>query len=131
MMRLNNKGYMLVEIIMASVLAFGIAYFLLELTINLKNKNDDLLVETLVETDKGIITNMIMSDIYGGNGNFSCSDIVLSGNKFEYKGKKMFLNEYTKFGSLDCSNNDASIDIKIPLDVTILGEDYIEIKYKK
>ena len=35
----NNKGYMLVEIILASVIAFGITYFIVDLTIKLKNKN--------------------------------------------------------------------------------------------
>ena len=31
--RLNNKGYMLVEIIFASVLAMVVAYFIIDLTI--------------------------------------------------------------------------------------------------
>ena len=38
---------MLVEIILASAIAMGIAYFITDLTIKLKNKNDDLLVKTL------------------------------------------------------------------------------------
>ena len=58
--RLNNKGYMLVEIILASAIAMGIAYFITDLTIKLKNKNDDLLVKTLVSTDQAIIYNTIM-----------------------------------------------------------------------
>ena len=48
MKKLNNKGYMLVEIILASVIAFGVAYFILDLVIKLKNKNDDLFVDTPV-----------------------------------------------------------------------------------
>ena len=35
----------------------------MDMTINLKNKNDDLLVETLTTTDQAIITNMIMEKI--------------------------------------------------------------------
>ena len=68
--KLNNKGYMLVEIILASVIAFGVAYFLLDLVIKLKNKNDDLFVDTLARTDQAIITNTIMRDIYNKNTQF-------------------------------------------------------------
>ena len=50
-MKLNRKGYMLVEIILASAIAFGVGYFILQMVINLKNKNDDLLVETLSAID--------------------------------------------------------------------------------
>ena len=53
--KLDNKGYMLVEIVLASALAVGFAYFLLDLTIKLKNKNDDLFVSTVVLTDQAII----------------------------------------------------------------------------
>ena len=35
---MNNKGYMIVEIIVASVLAMTIAYFLFDLVIKLKEK---------------------------------------------------------------------------------------------
>ena len=51
-LKLNNKGYMLVEIILASALAFGLTFFIIDLTIKLKNKNDDLVVETLISTDR-------------------------------------------------------------------------------
>ena len=40
-MKLNNKGYMLVEIIVASVIALVMAYFLIDITIRLVNKNND------------------------------------------------------------------------------------------
>ena len=60
MRKLNNKGYMLVEIILAFVISFAILYFMMDLVIKLKNKNDDLLVETVVKTDSSIITNKLM-----------------------------------------------------------------------
>ena len=63
MKKLNNKGYLLVEIIVASVLAMTIAYFLIELTLNLKAKNDDVFVDTILVTDKVLMTNQIMNDI--------------------------------------------------------------------
>ena len=63
MNRLNNKGYLLVEIILASALAIGMGYFITQITIKTKNKNDDLLVTSLVSTDQGIIYNGIMKEI--------------------------------------------------------------------
>ena len=36
MKKLNNKGYMLVEIILAFVIAMGVVYFMFELIIKLK-----------------------------------------------------------------------------------------------
>ena len=37
MKKLNNKGYLTVEVVLASVIAFGLAYFLLNLTIKVKD----------------------------------------------------------------------------------------------
>ena len=97
MKKLNNKGYMLVEIILASVIAFGVAYFILDLVIKLKNKNDDLFVDTLARTDQAIITNTIMRDIYNKNTQFSCNNIPKSvdDNKFKYKDTIIEVNKYT------------------------------------
>lgn len=67
MKKLNNKGYMLIEIILAVGLAMSVGYFLIELTLKVKNTNDDLLVESLVKTDQGIIYNMIMKDVYNNS----------------------------------------------------------------
>ena len=49
MKKLNNKGYLTVEVVLASVIAFGLAYFLLNLTIKVKDKNDDMLVKRNVQ----------------------------------------------------------------------------------
>ena len=62
-MKLNNKGYLMVEIIVASVIAMGLAYFILELVIDLKNRNEDYYVNTLLETDKALMTRDVMNDI--------------------------------------------------------------------
>ena len=86
----NNKGYMLVEIILASVLAMVVAYFIIDLTIKLKNKNDDLLVKTLVATDQAIMYNTIMDDVYNSGDTVSCDyidsklDIDTDKNVFKY-----------------------------------------------
>ena len=136
MKKLNNKGYMLIELILASALAFGIAYFLISLTMQLKNKNDDMLVETLTMTDQAIITNIIMKDLYANNGvDFNCDDIIVENEKtFKYKDKINTINEYAKIGTIqNCNNDDSMISFTIPLSVTQLSDkDFnIYIRYKK
>lgn len=63
MKRLNNKGYMLVEIIVASVIAFSVAYYLINLTYKFKNKNEDVYYSTVMLSDKVNITKNIMNDL--------------------------------------------------------------------
>ena len=62
-MKLNNKGYMLVEVIVASAIALVMAYFLVDITITLTNKNNDYYVESTLITDKNLITKEIMDDV--------------------------------------------------------------------
>ena len=62
-MKLNNKGYMLVEVIVASAIALVMAYFLIDITITLTNKNNDYYVESTLITDKNLITKEIMDDV--------------------------------------------------------------------
>lgn len=75
MRRLNNKGYMLVEIIVASVIAFGVAYYLLNLTYNFKDKLEDIYNEEEMIAAKVNITKNIMSDIESAQSIeiFACS----------------------------------------------------------
>lgn len=63
MKKLNNKGYMLVEIILASVIAFSVAYYLINLTFKFKDQNMDLYNLTAIETAKINITKNIMNDL--------------------------------------------------------------------
>ena len=63
--KLNNKGYMLVEIIIASVLAFSVTYYLLNLTYEFKDKNEDVYFSTAILSDKINITKNIMNDLEG------------------------------------------------------------------
>lgn len=125
MKKLNNKGYMLVEIILASVIAFGVAYFILDLVIKLKNKNDDLFVDTLARTDQAIITNTIMRDIYNKNTQFSCENILdnilVDGNKFKYNDTIIIeVNKYTTIGTIDCKDT----LLNIPLTVNTTQKSY-------
>lgn len=61
--KLNNKGYMLVEVVVASCIAFVMVYFLMDITINLVNKNNDYYEESVLVSDKNIITKTIMDDL--------------------------------------------------------------------
>lgn len=63
MKKLNNKGYMLIEIIIASVITFTIAFSLINLIIKFKDRNEDVYSETALLNDKINITKNIMNDL--------------------------------------------------------------------
>ena len=128
--KLNNKGYMLVEIILAFVLAVGVAYFMTDLTIKLKNKNDDLMVRTLVATDQAIIYNTLMKSLYKDAENFNCSNIVISPERFEYKNFTNIMNEYSTVGSMECKVEGSIIEINIPISVKQLPDENFDVKIK-
>ncbi len=129
---LNNKGYMLVEIILASVIAMGVAYFITELTIKLKNKNDDLLVKTLVYTDQAIMYNTIMKDLYYTSDVINCnyidSKMNISGQTFTYDGFTNVLTEYASLGDYTCTNIGVNqISLVIPVSVLQLPDEKFDV----
>ena len=118
--KLNNKGYMLIEIILASALAFGLAYFILDLTIKLKNKNDDLLVSTQINTDTTIVANKLMNFIKEESTKFDCNDIKIENNTISYSGK--LITQLNQYGIIEktediCYSNDNYVKINIPISV--------------
>lgn len=137
-MRINRRGYMLVEIILATAIAFGIAYFMLNMTIKLKNKNDDLLVETLTATDQAIIANSIMNSLKGSNCGTVANSLKVEGKKVSIDGKLIdVVNEYvTTVGPVNCSKTDNSneggnievIHINIPIEVKQVKDRNFNIK---
>lgn len=66
-MKLNRKGYMLVEIVVASALAMSISYFLLSLTYRFKNTSQDLDFTYYLMNDKIAILKNIMNDLEEGS----------------------------------------------------------------
>ena len=80
-MKLNRKGYLTVEVILASVAAIGIAFFLMEITIKLVNITDDTYVDTDLLTDKALIIENIKENLEkdtkdasgGGIDSMSCT----------------------------------------------------------
>ena len=134
MKHLNNKGYMLVEIILASVLSMVVAYFVIDLTIKLKNKNDDLLVKTLVATDQAIIYNTIMRDLYDSSGNVDCSyiddmlDIEQVNNLFKYGSFTNVVSEYASIGNYTCNvDSNSLLNLTIPISVAQLSDDVFDV----
>ena len=121
MLKLNNKGYMLIEIILASVVAFGVAFFIVNLTIKLKNKNDDMLVETQVMTDQAIISNGLMRKIIEEGSSFNCSGIAIEGRTVKYNSTEV-IDVVSQFASIsgpmdiDCDDTKKSfrIEIRVP-----------------
>lgn len=133
----NNKGYMLIEVILASVMAIGVAAFLAGITIKLKNKNDDLLVKSLVSTDQGIIYNTIMEDVYDNDLSASqvCTKLsVYYDNegckcyKVEYDNVVTAVSEYAKVGTLKCDEGKKLI--VIPIGVEQLPDENFDIVIK-
>lgn len=62
-MKLNRKGYLTVEIILASAVAFAIAFFFMEITVKLVSKTDDVYHETVITYDDAIMINNIKDKI--------------------------------------------------------------------
>lgn len=126
MKRLNNRGYVLIEIILASAIAFGIAYFILDLTIKLKNKNDDLVVRTLTQTDRGIITNRFMS--YMVDDNFSCDNVKIVDNTIKYNDEVIdIVNKYAKLENYNCSITSNRVNLKFFIKVMQLEEENFNV----
>ena len=129
-MKLNKKGYMLVEIILASGLAFGLAFFIIDLVIRLKNKNDDLLVESLITTDKTIITNKLMSYAKLETKNFDCNKLTITGNTVKYKDEVIdIITDYANVGELSCSTVGGKVSITIPVSVSQMPDKDYDITF--
>ena len=132
-MNRNNKGYMLIEIIMAAAIGIGIAIFVVSLIIKIKNKNDDAVVDSLTTTDTTIVTNKLMEYAIAEKENFDCSKLTLTGKTLKYDEEIInVFNDYINLSDMRCSNKNGKVSIFIPVDaVQIPGEYYdIEIDYK-
>lgn len=145
-MKLNRKGYMTIEIILAAVVTFVIAFFLIDITMKLSSNTDDAYSDTLLVTDKTLITKNIKenleSDIceYGNISSVSCNDnicdITMSngsvslsviGNKVEYNGSDNYSKEIDKSLSditLTSSNSNGYYNFKISGTNIFVDENY-------
>ena len=86
-MRLNKKGYMLVEIIVAAVIAFSIAYYLLNLTFKFKDKNEIVHDSRDLNSIKINVTKNIMNDLDGKDIGFKIENgniVGMSTNSIQF-----------------------------------------------
>lgn len=80
MKKLNRRGYMTIEIILASTVTFIIAFFLIDITMKLVDTTDDAYADTVLATDKALITKNIKENLekdlcfYNGIDTVNCSD---------------------------------------------------------
>ena len=87
MVKLNKKGYLAVEVILASVVAVSIAVFLIDLTVKMVNKTNDNYTNTLFFTDKALITNHLRKEIkqdIQSNGGLNSANIKNGSCYLEY-----------------------------------------------
>lgn len=127
--KINNKGYMLVEIILAFSIAFILLYFIMDLVIKMKNTNDDLLVKTLVYTDQTIVYNGLMELAINNKDEFDCDKLEVDGNVIKYDGKIIdIVSEYAKVELRTCSNLEYKIVINIPISVKQLPDEDFNVK---
>lgn len=81
-MKLNRKGYMTIEIILAAVVTFVIAFFLIDITMKLSSNTDDAYSDTVLITDKTLVTQNIKENLekdicaYGNISSVSCTNSV-------------------------------------------------------
>ena len=131
MVKLNKKGYLAVEVILASVVAVSIAVFLIDLTVKMVNKTNDNYTNTLFLTDKALITNNLRKEIKKdiekekigsiqkaySNGKYTCnlkftggntSNITISGNEITYQSDRE--KKYSKTINKDIKYSSIYID---------------------
>lgn len=108
--KLNNRGYMIVEIIVASVIAFSVAYYLLNLTYKFKDKNEDVYFSTNILADKINITKNIMDDLKGKNVVITSNDFNSVNLKVDDVNKKILIDKSTKTITYGKINDDGSFD---------------------
>lgn len=124
-MKLNRKGYMLVEIIVSFSVAMGIAFYLINLTYKFVDNNDIIYQDSLYMKDKILITKNIMNDLDNGvvttiDENNSC--------EFELKSLNSTDDVVPDDGHIaDGENiNEKSINRKLEIDKGILKYGMIE-----
>ena len=138
-MKLNNKGYLIIEVILAGALTFAMAYFLINLTLKIRNKSDDVNVETVMLNDKTVVTNEIMSDVVGNkvknivkidNGikiNFedgTSKDLTIVNNTINYGTYTKKFNKNAIVGNVYIKRNGNYFLIEIPVSTKYSDKDY-------
>jgi len=135
-MKLNRKGYMTIEIILAAVVTFVIAFFLIDITMKLSSNTDDAYADTVLVTDKTLIVKNVKENLekdicnYGNISNVNCNNNIcnitmnsgnvvrlsVTGNNVEYTGSGSYSKEIDSSLSnikLTSSNSNGYYNFKI------------------
>ena len=138
-MKLNNKGYLIIEVILAGALTFAMAYFLINLTLKVRAGFDDVNVETVLLNDKTVVTNEIMDDVVGNkvknivkidNGikiNFedgTSKDLTIVNNTITYGTYTKELDKNAIVGDVNIKRSDSYFLIEIPVSTKYSDKDY-------
>lgn len=142
---------MTIEIILAAVVTFVIAFFLIDITMKLSSNTDDAYSDTVIITDKTLITKNIKENLendictYGNISSVSCNNnmcditmgditmggnivrISLSGNKVVYNGSNTYSKDIDKSLSdinLTSSNSNSYYNFKISGTNIFIDENY-------
>lgn len=138
-MKLNNKGYLIVEVILAGVLTFTMAYFLINLTLKIRNRYDDTNVETVLLNDKTVVTNEVMDDVinnkvknveYIANGikitfeDGSSKDLTVVDNTITYGTYIKKFSENAIVGDVSIRRNGNYFTVEIPVATKYSNKDF-------
>ena len=131
----RSKGYMLVEIILASAIAFAIAYLIINLTIRIKNKNDDLMTTTLTSADQTIVSNKLSALLKEKGKDFDCGKLEINGKTITYDGNPVdTLNEYASYNIADKKEDWCYVDeegtyikINLPIEIKQQQDEYYDV----
>lgn len=85
MKKLNKKGYLTIEIILGSVIAFAIAFFLIEITAKMISNNNDTFRDTIITTDNALIISGVKSEIEIKSTDTGVSEIECNNNSCDIK----------------------------------------------
>ena len=94
------------------------------MTIKLKNKNDDMLIKSQVETDRAIIANKLYKYVYEKRGAFSCDSISIKNNAIYYDTELIdtLSDKYSiSYTPADCKNENNLVSVTIKVTVPQLG----------
>ena len=90
MKKLNKKGYITIEVLIASIVAAVIAVFLIEITVKLVGRTDDAYVDAVLNTDKALIIKNIKKAIEDDIKKCDGINMVSTGENADYSKKWEF-----------------------------------------
>ena len=79
-MKLNRRGYVAIEVILASIVSITIAVFLIDITVRLVSRTDNNYTDTIFASDKALLTKNIKEEIENDISNKGVIDSISCSN---------------------------------------------------